>query len=135
VTISGFDINDRLVINGLGGDDVVEASGLGTTLQLVANGGDGNDVLIGGAGNDVLNGGAGDDVLIGGPGNDILDGQSGNNVVIQAPVNHNPADASTASATRPRPAGPGDGIEPRRGGGIAAAGCRLSTRQRTSRRC
>ena len=28
VTISNFDANDRIVINGLGGDDVIEASGL-----------------------------------------------------------------------------------------------------------
>ena len=34
-------------------------------MLLTANGGDGNDVLIGSAGNDTLTGGAGDDVLIG----------------------------------------------------------------------
>ena len=28
VTITGFDANDSIVINGLGGDDVIEASGL-----------------------------------------------------------------------------------------------------------
>ena len=66
VNITGADANDRLVINGLGGDDVVDASGSGgRRMQLTANGGDGNDVLIGGAGNDTLTGGAGDDVLIG----------------------------------------------------------------------
>ncbi|MGO4831043.1 beta strand repeat-containing protein, partial [Rhizobiaceae sp. 2RAB30] len=52
VTISNFDANDRIVINGLGGDDVIEASGLGAGMQLTANGGDGDDVLVGGAGND-----------------------------------------------------------------------------------
>ena len=83
-TITGFDANDRLIINGLGGDDVIQASGLGTALQLTANGGDGDDVLIGGAGNDVLSGGAGDDVLIGGGGQDVLDGGTGDNVVIQS---------------------------------------------------
>jgi Ca2+-binding RTX toxin-like protein len=83
VTISGFEATDKLVINGLGGDDVIEASGL-SGIQLTANGGDGNDVLIGSAGNDVLTGGAGDDVLIGGPGQDVLDGGPGNNVVIQS---------------------------------------------------
>ena len=67
MTISSFDANDRIVINGLGGDDVIEASGLNGML-LTANGGDGDDVLIGSAGNDTLTGGAGDDVLIGGPG-------------------------------------------------------------------
>jgi Ca2+-binding RTX toxin-like protein len=82
VTITDFDANDKIVINGLGGDDVIEASGL-SGMQLVANGGDGDDVLIGSAGNDVLNGGAGDDVLIGGPGLDVLDGGTGNNISIQ----------------------------------------------------
>jgi Ca2+-binding RTX toxin-like protein len=76
--------NDRLTINTLAGDDVVEASGLAAdAIQLTANGGDGDDVLIGGAGNDVLTGGAGDDVLRGGPGLDVLDGGPGDNILIQ----------------------------------------------------
>ena len=36
-------------------------------MLLTADGGDGDDVLIGSAGEDILLGGAGDDVLIGGP--------------------------------------------------------------------
>jgi Ca2+-binding RTX toxin-like protein len=85
VVIENFDANqDRLVINALGGDDVVEASGLAAgSMQLTANGGDDDDVLVGGDGNDVLSGGAGDDVLIGGLGLDVLDGGTGDNVVIQ----------------------------------------------------
>jgi Ca2+-binding RTX toxin-like protein len=83
VTISNFDSNDRIVINGLGGDDVIEASGL-TGMQITANGGDGDDVLIGSHGNDVLNGGAGDDVLIGNGGIDVLDGGTGANTVFNA---------------------------------------------------
>ena len=76
--------NDRLTVNALAGDDVVEASGLSAgSIQLTENGGAGNDVLIGGAGNDVLIGGAGDDVLIGGPGTDILDGSDGDDIEIQ----------------------------------------------------
>ena len=85
INITGFEAaNDRIVINTLAGDDVVEASGLGAgSIQLTANGGDGDDILVGGDGNDVLNGDAGDDVLIGGPGLDVLDGQPGDDVVIQ----------------------------------------------------
>jgi Ca2+-binding RTX toxin-like protein len=53
-------------------------------MLFTANGGDGDDVLIGSAGNDTLSGGAGDDVLIGGGGQDILDGGTGNNILIQS---------------------------------------------------
>jgi Ca2+-binding RTX toxin-like protein len=85
VNITGAEAaNDRLSISALAGDDVVDASGLAASaIQLTADGGDGDDVLIGGAGNDTLQGGAGDDVLIGGPGQDILDGGTGNNILIQ----------------------------------------------------
>jgi Ca2+-binding RTX toxin-like protein len=76
--------NDRLVINCLAGDDVVEASGLLIGgIALTADGGDGADVLIGGDGNDVLLGGEGDDVLLGGPGIDVLDGGPGDDIEIQ----------------------------------------------------
>ena len=85
VEITGFEANDRIVINGLGGDDVIEAAGLSGML-LTADGGDGDDVLVGSAGNDTLLGGAGDDVLVGGAGQDVLDGGPGSNVVIQSAV-------------------------------------------------
>ena len=97
VTISGFEAaNDHIVINGLGGDDVIEASGL-TGMQLTANGGDGDDVLIGSAGNDILHGDAGDDVLIGGGGQDVLDGGPGNNIVIPGAAIQPPAIATGAA--------------------------------------
>jgi len=84
IVIAGFDAGDTIRINGLAGDDVIDASGLGAVAaRLVFDGGDGNDILIGGAGNDVLIGEAGDDVLIGGPGQDVLDGGTGDNIVIQ----------------------------------------------------
>ena len=97
--------NDRLTVNALAGDDVVEAAGLAAgAIQLTADGGDGDDVLIGGAGNDTLLGGAGDDVLIGGPGNDILDGGPGNNIILQVFVP--PATGFVTSGTNPCPSGP-----------------------------
>jgi Ca2+-binding RTX toxin-like protein len=85
VNVSGAEAaNDRLTIDALAGDDAVDASALAANaIQLAANGGDGDDVLIGGAGGDVITGGAGDDVLLGGLGLDILDGGPGNNIVIQ----------------------------------------------------
>jgi Ca2+-binding RTX toxin-like protein len=86
INITGFEANlDRIIINTLAGDDVVEASGLGAgSIQLTANGGDGDDILVGSVNNDVLTGGAGDDVLIGGGGIDVLDGGPGDNVVINS---------------------------------------------------
>src|SRR5262249_44072724 len=74
VNIKGAEAaNDTLVINALAGDDVVEASGLAAdAIRFQANGGDGNDILIGSQGNDTLTGGAGDDILIGGAGQDVL---------------------------------------------------------------
>jgi Ca2+-binding RTX toxin-like protein len=86
VTIKGFDATDRIVINGLGGDDVINAFGLGGAMLFTANGGDGNDILIGSRGSDTLSGGAGDDILIGNGGQDILDGGTGHNFVSNAPV-------------------------------------------------
>jgi Ca2+-binding RTX toxin-like protein len=85
VNITGAEsANDRLTVKALAGDDVVEASGLAAAaIQLTADGGDGDDVLIGSAGADTLTGGAGDDVLIGGLGQDVLDGGPGSNIVIQ----------------------------------------------------
>ena len=76
--------SDRITVNTLAGDDVVDATGLAANSALLtANGGGDDDVLLGGAGNDTLLGGAGDDVLIGGPGNDVLDGAPGDDVVLQ----------------------------------------------------
>ena len=76
--------NDRLTVNALAGDDVVEASGLQAgAIQLTADGGQGNDVIIGGAGNDTLLGGPGDDVLLGGGGTDVIDGGDGDDIEIQ----------------------------------------------------
>ncbi len=76
--------NDRLTVNALGGDDVVEASGLQAgAIQLTADGGEGDDVLVGGEGNDVLLGGPNDDVLVGGGGTDVIDGGDGDDIEIQ----------------------------------------------------
>jgi Ca2+-binding RTX toxin-like protein len=86
VSVSGAGAaNDRLTVNGLGGADVIDASAVAAgSIPLTLDGGDGDDILIGGAGDDTLRGGAGDDVLLGGPGNDTLDGGPGDNIVIQS---------------------------------------------------
>jgi Ca2+-binding RTX toxin-like protein len=63
-------------------------------MLFTADGGDGNDILIGSRGNDTLSGGAGDDILIGNGGQDVLDGGTGNNNVF-GPVSA----ANTVTAT------------------------------------
>jgi Ca2+-binding RTX toxin-like protein len=85
VTITGVEVaRDTLQVNLLGGDDAIDARRLAAgQIGLIADGGTGNDVLVGSPGADTLLGGDGDDVLLGGPGNDILDGGAGSNVVIQ----------------------------------------------------
>ena len=85
VNITGMEAAlDRLVVNALEGDDVIEASGLAAgALGLVADGWEDDDVIIGGDGSDTLIGGEGDDVLIGGPGVDVIDGGVGDDVEIQ----------------------------------------------------
>jgi Ca2+-binding RTX toxin-like protein len=107
VTISNFETTDRLVINGLGGNDVITASGL-TGMLFTANGGDGDDVLIGSFGNDVLTGGPGDDVLIGNGGQDVLDGGPGSNVVIASATTL----LSQFMASSFVPAGTGESVTP-----------------------
>ena len=88
-------------------------------MLLTANGGDGDDVLIGSAGNDTLNGGAGDDVLIGGRAGHPRR-RTGNNIdPWQHPARwspHRPADRQGADVAGPecRPARAGHGIELRR---------------------
>jgi Ca2+-binding RTX toxin-like protein len=85
VRVTGSEVaNDQLTINTVGGDDTVDATPLAAgVIGLIADGGDGNDMLTGSPDNDTLLGGNGDDVLIGGPGIDVLDGGPGNNIVIQ----------------------------------------------------
>jgi Ca2+-binding RTX toxin-like protein len=82
ILITGFEAHDQLIINGLGGADVIDGSTLDVGVAFIADGGEGDDILLGGAGADTLLGGLGDDVLIGGLGLDILDGGAGSNIII-----------------------------------------------------
>ncbi|WP_394177425.1 Hint domain-containing protein [Yoonia maritima] len=64
---------DNLSLTNAG--EVIDASG--TTSDLVADGGGGDDTITGGSGNDTLTGGDGNDTLNGGDGNDTLIGDGG----------------------------------------------------------
>jgi Ca2+-binding RTX toxin-like protein len=84
INIVGADPADKLTVQALAGDDVIDAEGMDAGLMsLLLDGGDNDDVLVGSAGNDTLLGGNGDDVLQGGPGQDVLDGGPGDNILLQ----------------------------------------------------
>lgn len=88
LTVAGAEPGtDRVTVNTLAGNDVVDASGVAAgSALLTLNGGTFDDLLIGGDGDDTINGGDGDDVLIGGPGFDSLDGGAGDDVLIDGEV-------------------------------------------------
>jgi RTX calcium-binding nonapeptide repeat (4 copies) len=61
---------ESLTVNGMGGDDRIDAAAVGA-LELVADGGDGHDDLVGGRRRDVLRGGDGADRVDGNQGDDV----------------------------------------------------------------
>lgn len=66
-----------------GGDSANRLNASAFTLGSVTlQGGNGNDVLIGGSAKDTLSGGAGRDLLIGGGGTDTLTGDAGDDILI-----------------------------------------------------
>ncbi|WP_342240228.1 calcium-binding protein [Inquilinus sp. OTU3971] len=84
-TIEHFDAGDHLIIDGLGGNDRLDARALPQSMVLVLDGGEGNDTLIGSAGADLLLGGAGNDIVIGARGDDTAFLGSGDDVFFWAP--------------------------------------------------
>ncbi|MGO1081100.1 calcium-binding protein [Inquilinus sp. CA228] len=84
-TIVHFDAGDHLVVNGLGGNDRLDARALPQSMVLVLDGGAGDDTLIGSAGADLLLGGAGNDIVIGARGDDTAFLGSGDDVFFWAP--------------------------------------------------
>jgi len=75
---------DLILIGGNGKDVLTGGAGndllFGGNGKDILRGGGGNDFLSGGNGNDVLKGGKGNDILQGGNGKDILRDKSGNNL-------------------------------------------------------
>jgi len=80
----------RVVIEALGGNDVIKGNFVLTDVfgQIVGGlaqeifGGDGNDTIVGGAGNDRIYGGDGNDSISGGIGFDSLAGDNGNDTLV-----------------------------------------------------
>jgi Ca2+-binding RTX toxin-like protein len=83
---------ERIQVNGLGGNEFVEAGdGVGALTQLSVDGGagadlvfgsDGPDLIRGGEGNDVLNGGGSDDRIVGDRGSDTMNGDAGDDTLV-----------------------------------------------------
>jgi Ca2+-binding RTX toxin-like protein len=75
-TITVFDQDptmDSLTLNGLAGNDNINAQSLrADAVRLAINGGDGDDVIVGSDGSDLINGGRGNDTALMGPGNDTF---------------------------------------------------------------
>ena len=87
VTISGSEGDlDSLVVNALGGNDIVDASQLvAGQVKLTIDGGGGNDTITGSQGDDMLVGGDGNDTVNGGRGNDLALLGNGNDTFIWNP--------------------------------------------------
>lgn len=82
--VGGGFAGDRLVLMGLGGDDVLTTSGA-AAIQFELDGGAGNDQLNGGSARDILTGGDGNDVLRGGDGDDQMLGGAGDDRILWNP--------------------------------------------------
>jgi Ca2+-binding RTX toxin-like protein len=73
---------ENLVLNMLGGDDSLSATGnLAALIVTTVNGGDGNDNILGSNGLDTLSGGAGNDFIDGQQGNDQQTGGDGDDTI------------------------------------------------------
>jgi Ca2+-binding RTX toxin-like protein len=72
---------EQFVVNMNGGNDTFSATGnLASLIQLVVDGGAGNDTILGGNGADILLGGDGNDFVDGNQGNDVAFLGAGNDV-------------------------------------------------------
>jgi Ca2+-binding RTX toxin-like protein len=70
---------EQVIFNGGEGNDTLDASE--TNVKVIADGGAGEDYLVGGFGDDLLRGGDGNDFLAGGEGNDTLIGDRGDDIM------------------------------------------------------
>ena len=113
--VSGMDASlDTLTVNGLGGDDTINASGLHAgQIKLAINGGDGNDLIVGSGGDDLVIGGRGNDTALLGAGNDtyvwnpgdgsdIVEGQAGTDTLLFNGANVNEKIDISANGGRAR---------------------------------
>jgi hypothetical protein len=85
---------NKIVINGLGGNDLIRLDSESVpgqqviTVPALIHGGDGADTIIGGGGNDQLFGDAGNDLLTDHLGDNLLDGGDGNDTITAGSNNY-----------------------------------------------
>jgi Ca2+-binding RTX toxin-like protein len=89
VTLNGVStgvtgVTGRFLVFGLGGNDIADLSACRLVTRM--DGGDGNDVILGGGKADMLLGGNGADLIAGGLGADGINGGAGNDIVIDGTV-------------------------------------------------
>jgi Ca2+-binding RTX toxin-like protein len=73
----------NIVVRGGGGNDILNAAGLGNTYNsLEIQGEAGDDLVTGGGKADTLGGGDGDDRVVGAQGNDVMSGGAGNDQLV-----------------------------------------------------
>jgi Ca2+-binding RTX toxin-like protein len=92
VTFTILSTTERFQVNGLGGNDFLEASdGVGARTLLsvdsgagvdTVSGSDGADLILGGEDNDVLSGEGGDDRIVGDRGTDTMNGGAGDDTLV-----------------------------------------------------
>jgi hypothetical protein len=86
VTVNGESYEVRLgegqelTLRAGAGNDVIEVAPT-VSVNIVVEGGDGDDIITTGAGDDRIDGGAGDDTILSGDGRDDIFGNSGNDVI------------------------------------------------------
>jgi Ca2+-binding RTX toxin-like protein len=82
VFVTGAETQNMLVVNGAGGNDLLDASAyVAGTIRPVLDGGSGEDTLIGSSLADVLQGGEGNDSVSGGAGADTALLGAGNDTI------------------------------------------------------
>jgi Ca2+-binding RTX toxin-like protein len=83
LTVAHVESGDFLIVNSLGGNDVIDMSKLPATLFGTSpRGGAGNDTLVGSANSDILFGQEDNDRLTGGKGNDDIQSGLGDDLII-----------------------------------------------------
>lgn len=90
----------EIVVNALAGDDTVTATALAAAnyKSMSIDGGEDNDVILGGANADVVNGGNGNDTIVPAKGEDVVNGGPGNDVMTWNPGDGSDKDKGEAGA-------------------------------------